>query len=235
MTHPPAPAFAAPPRALRGGPRSPQSGMRRPAPVTPSAPLSQPRAVPLTLTQTRDRDAVPERAAMPREMTGYYRAEVQVGGCFVGIAAGRPSSSGSGYTDLVYFIRPGSPKRKQFRPGKNPARRRLAWLQCLAARPGARKGRDLARGAPNDSRQRHVALYAGLDRYSCSRSPSSPAAARRWAVHFRSTTRSTRRPTCVGSSTKFALWRRGLDSKSPQEAAVPRCYTGSVLSDLFRK
>ena len=64
-----------------------------------------------------------ERAAMPREMTGYYRAEVQVGGCFVGIAAGRPSSSGSGYTDLVYFIRPGSPKRKQFRPGVNPARR----------------------------------------------------------------------------------------------------------------
>ena len=92
---------------------------------------------------------MPERAAMPREMTGFYRAGVQVGGCFVGIAAGRPSSSGSGYTDLVYFIRPGSPKRKQFRPGKNPARRRLAWLQCLAARPGARKGRDLARGAPN--------------------------------------------------------------------------------------
>ena len=27
-----------------------------------------------------------ERAAMPREMTGYYLAEVQVGGCFVGIA-----------------------------------------------------------------------------------------------------------------------------------------------------
>ncbi|OUW48356.1 MAG: hypothetical protein CBD47_02975 [Synechococcus sp. TMED187] len=97
--------------------------MRRPAPVTPSAPLSQPRAVPLTLTQTRDRDAVPERAAMPREMTGFYRAGVQVGGCFVGIAAGRPSSSGSGYTDLVYFIRPGSPKRKQFRPGVDPARR----------------------------------------------------------------------------------------------------------------
>ena len=103
MTHLPAPAFAAPPRALRGGPRSPQSGMRRPAPVTPSAPLSQPRAVPLTLTQTLDRDAVPERAAMPREMTGFYRAGVQVGGCFVGIAAGRPGSSGSGYTDLVYF------------------------------------------------------------------------------------------------------------------------------------
>ena len=123
MTHPPAPAFAAPPRALRGGPRSPQSGMRRPAPVTPSAPLSQPRAVPLTLTQTRDRDAVPERAAMPREMTGFYRAGVQVGGCFVGIAAGRPSSSGSGYTDLVYLFRPGSPKRKQFRPGVDPARR----------------------------------------------------------------------------------------------------------------
>ena len=66
---------------------------------------------------------MPERAAMPREMTGFYRAGVQVGGCFVGIAAGRPSSSGSGYTDLVYFIRPGSPKRKQFRPGVNPARR----------------------------------------------------------------------------------------------------------------
>ena len=27
MTHPPAPAFAAPLRALRGGPRSPQSGI----------------------------------------------------------------------------------------------------------------------------------------------------------------------------------------------------------------
>ena len=105
MTHPPAPAFAAPLRALRGG---------RDAPTGCSCNLD---------LQTLDRDAVPERAAMPREMTGFYRAGVQVGGCFVGIAAGRPSSSGSGYTDLVYFIRPGSPKRKQFRPGTTaPAR-----------------------------------------------------------------------------------------------------------------
>ena len=158
MTHPPAPAFAAPLRALRGGPRSPQS---RDAPTgsrPPSAPLSQPRAVP-PLPQTLDRDAVPERAAMPREMTGFYRAGVQVGGCFVGIAAGRPSSGGSGYTDLVALHSPGSPKRKQFRPGK-VARRRLAWLQCLAARPGARKGRDLRRAERQSSTARRALRWS---------------------------------------------------------------------------
>ena len=168
---------------------------------------------------------------MPREMTGFYRAGVQVGGCFVGIAAGRPSSSGSGYTDLVYFIRPGSPKRKQFRPGKNPARRRLAWLQCLAARPGARKGRDLARGAPNDSRQRHVALYAGLEVFLLTLTVVAGGCATMGectfgAPHERAT---LRRPTCVGSARNS----RGEASKSPQ--AEHRCYTGSVLSDLFRK
>ena len=75
--------------------------------------------------------------------------------------------------------------------------------------------------------------HAGLDRYSCSRSPSSPAAARRWAVHFRSTTRSTRRPTCVGSSDPPIRRATGPDSKKSTESLrCPARYAGLFLSDL---
>ena len=51
---------------------------------------------------------------------------------------------------------------------------------------------------------------------------------------LRSTTRSTRRPTCVGSSDlpKFAARRRGPDSKSPSESCGVRSYAGSVSRDL---
>ena len=80
----------------------------------------------------------------------------------------------------------------------------------------------ISRAALRTTVVNHVALYL-VSTVFLLRSPSSPAAATMGCALSEHHTL-TRRPTCVRSSTKFALWR-GSGLESPQEAAV-RCYAG---------
>ena len=105
--------------------------------------------------------------------------------------------------------------------------------------PGSR-----ARRAERQSSTARRAAYAGLDRYSCSRSPSSPAAARRCALGaptlwLHSAPHLRRESTASPGLTKFTARGEGAQdslTKSPQKACgAPLATLGLFLSDWKKR